>query len=82
MPLSQKNVSTKLLGRSRYRIRLFSKSFNCIESQFKMNNILSLPGVAGDGSGDLYHIKGPSHTIFVTNYDSPNWSRDLEKFNF
>ena len=44
--------------------------------------ICSLPGVAGDGSRDLYEIVGPSYTIFRTNYGSPNWSRDLWKLNF
>ena len=41
-----------------------------------------MTGVAGHGIRDLYHIVGPGYTIFRTNNDSPNWSRDFGKLNF
>ena len=46
------------------------------------SGITSVTGVAGDGTLDLYHIVGPGYTIFRTNYDRPNWSRDFGKQNF
>ena len=42
-----------------------------------LNDIRSLPGVAGDGSRGPFYIVGTSLRIFVTKYEGPIGSRDL-----
>ena len=38
----------------------------------KKNGIISVPGVAGDGSRDLYHLIRSSLGIFRAKYDIPS----------
>ena len=50
-----------------------------ISSDHPCKVMCSVPGVAGDGSRDLYHYVGNCNGIFRAKYDTNTKSRDSEK---